>query len=211
MPSPIHTPESTHHLSADRLTRLAALIASCATLGMLSACGGGSDGTPNADGAGAAQAHGRRTIQAAAALPATRTPMVSAPLNACVQAVSSSWDLKLVACSGSGSQQFSFNPVAGSSSVYTIASASVAGACIKPEGTGTGAYVDLNDCDGSTRQQFQLVAQADGTHMQLRNIASGLCLVANAQLNALGFSMAACNSASAACGGVSMTSTIERG
>ena len=106
-----------------RLARIAALMSSCATAGLLAACGGGgADAQPQATATTAVTGgHGRVAIQAAAAtVPATATPLVASGLGACTEAVSSSWDLKVAACNASAAQNFTLAAVSGSSGVYTI-------------------------------------------------------------------------------------------
>src|SRR2546429_1740968 len=109
-------------IRAKQLKLMAAVIAGCTGRGLLTACGGGADEAPlDASATATANAQGRRSLLATVKVTTMTTPIVSQALNACVETVASSWDIKLASCNDATQlQKFTFTPVASGSDVYTM-------------------------------------------------------------------------------------------
>ena len=143
-------------------------MASLAGASLMSACGGGANDAPlDAAATAAANEQGQRSILATTRVTTTTAPIVGHKLNACIEAVASSWDIKLAACNGSDLQKFVFTPVASGSDVYTLKNQQTA-LCIKATGTSAGAFVELDSCNGKTAQQFQLELLEDNSAIEFR-------------------------------------------
>jgi len=128
---------------------------------------------------------------------AVATPLVSNPLNACMETKVDTWDIRLATCNASAPQDFTLTPVSTGSSIYTIKNAQ-ANLCVSATGTGSGSFVELNTCSSTnTRQRFQTMGLAGGSTSQLKLAASNLCLTAPAQTGVVGFSVATCNTGNA--------------
>jgi hypothetical protein len=174
-----------------------ATLALCAGTVLIAACGGGGDdegrdsSASTADTA-AADEQGRLSLQAITRLTTTTAPIVSNALNnACAEAVSSTWDIKLAGCTTTTRQQFQFVPVGSGTDVYLAKNVST-GLCITATGNRAGAFVELGECDGRAQQQFQFDTLPNSAMVMIRGMGSGLCLTAPNALNTAAFSLATC-------------------
>ncbi|MBL8277653.1 MAG: DUF4832 domain-containing protein [Pelomonas sp.] len=133
-----------------------------------------------------------------AAVPATATavPVVSNPLNACLEVKIDTWDIRLATCNAVALQDFALTPVGSGSSIFTIRNAQ-ANLCVAATGASNGAFVELGTCQPTqASQRFQTVALAGGTTSQLKLAAHNLCLTAPAQVGQVGFSVTTCSTSS---------------
>jgi endo-alpha-1,4-polygalactosaminidase (GH114 family) len=186
-----HTPS---HTQADlpRHFRAVAALALCASTVLMVACGGGGDGTDHPADTASVDEQGRLSLQAIARLTTTTAPIVSNALNnACTEAISSTWDIKLATCATTTRQQFQFVPVGSGTDVYLSKNLST-GLCITATGGRAGAFVELGECDGRAGQQFQFDTLPNSSMVMIRGMRSRLCLTAPNALNTAAFSMAPC-------------------
>ena len=149
-------------LVAGRRARLAWVFGSVA---LLAACGGSGGGGGEAEASATAseaaadavtESAAQRTLLAVASgakITTTTGPLVADRLGACTEVVSSSWDLRLAACNASASQSFQFLPVASSTVANLVLIKNTAtGLCVTGRGSKSGAFVDLDDCNGRKAQ-----------------------------------------------------------
>ena len=195
MQAQYNAPHTTPALVRRHLTVVATL-ALCAGTTLIAACGGGGEDDPGGTARSAdtvtVDEQGSLSLQAITRLTTSTAPIISNALsNACTEAVSSTWDIKLARCSTTNRQQFRFVPVGSGTDVYMSKSVAT-GLCITATSGTTGAFVELGECDGRAEQQFQFDTLPNSSMVMIRSMRSRLCLTAPNTLNTAGFSMAAC-------------------